>query len=52
MGDREPNYVLVAFGFAILALQVWIVIEAMLVWPRAKGVLEEALPPLTPRRAA
>ncbi|MEK6248701.1 MAG: carbon starvation protein A [Planctomycetales bacterium] len=30
----------------IMALQVWMVIEAVLMWPRAKGVLEEALPPL------
>jgi carbon starvation protein len=33
-------------GFLILALQVWIVIEGVLLWPRVKGVLEEALPPL------
>ena len=46
---NPPNYLLVGFGFVILALQIWIVIEAMLVWPKAKGVLEEALPPLPTR---
>jgi carbon starvation protein len=34
------NWPLVAFGFAILALQVWMAIEAILVWPKARGVLE------------
>ncbi len=49
LSGGEPKYVLVLFGVAILALQVWIVLEAILVWPRAKGVLEQALPPLEPR---
>jgi carbon starvation protein len=29
-----------------LALEVWMLIEAALMWPRVKGVLEETLPPL------
>jgi len=40
------NYLLLGVGAATLVLQIWMVIEAVLVWPRAKGVLEEALPPL------
>ena len=46
--DFLPNqkWHLLAFGVAIVALQLWMVIEAVLMWPRAKGVLEEALPPL------
>lgn len=48
MGGRQPNILLSLFGFVILALQGWIVLEALLIWPRAKGVLEEALPPLEP----
>jgi carbon starvation protein len=52
LGTGQPNYVLVGIGVAILALQIWIVVEALLVWPRAKGVLEEALPPLSPRATA
>ena len=35
-------------GIGILALQAWMVIESLLILPRAKGVLEEALPPLRP----
>ena len=33
-------------GAAILAIQAWMVVEALLLMPRAKGILEEALPPL------
>jgi carbon starvation protein len=34
-------------GAAILGIQAWMVIEALLLMPRVKGILEEALPPLT-----
>lgn len=49
--DFWPNrsWLLLSFGGAILALQVWMVVEAVLMWPRVRGVLEEALPPLPPR---
>ena len=40
------SWLLLAFGGVILALQLWIMFEALAAWPRAKGVLEEALPPL------
>jgi carbon starvation protein len=40
------NYLLLGIGAAALLLQLWMVLEAVLIWPRAKGVLEEALPPL------
>ena len=36
------KYALVAFGAAILLLQGWMMVEAFLLWPRAKGVLESA----------
>jgi carbon starvation protein len=38
-------------GIGILAIQVWMIVEALLILPRAKGVLEEALPPLQPALA-
>lgn len=46
--DFWPNrsWLLLGFGITILGLQVWMVIEALIVLPKAKGVLEEALPPL------
>lgn len=34
------NWLLVAFGFGILSLQVWMVIEGCLVWKKCQGVLE------------
>ncbi|TWT99832.1 Carbon starvation protein A [Botrimarina colliarenosi] len=34
------NWPLVAFGVAILVLQIWMAIEAVFVWPKARGVLE------------
>ena len=44
----KENYLLLGIGAAIVVLQVWIVVEGLLVCRRAKGVLEEALPPLPP----
>jgi carbon starvation protein len=43
-------HLLLAFGAGIILLQVWMVIEALLLWPRAHGVIEEALPPLKNHR--
>lgn len=35
-------------GTITLILQIWMVIEALIMWPKAKGVIETALPPLKP----
>jgi carbon starvation protein len=40
------KYVLFSFGLAVMCLQVWMVIEALLLFPRTRGVLEQSLPPL------
>ncbi|MHC4992614.1 MAG: hypothetical protein ACYTGC_16710 [Planctomycetota bacterium] len=42
----RPNWVLVFVALATLALEVWMVSEALIMWPRVRGELEEALPPL------
>jgi len=42
----KENWLLVAIGFATLALEVWMLIEAFIAFPKAKGVLEPELPPL------
>ncbi len=49
--DFWPNrsWLLLSFGSVILLLQAWMIVEALLIWRRARGVLEEALPPLEPR---
>ena len=51
--DFLPNqkWHLLAFGIAIQGLQIWIIIEALLMFPRARGVLEQSLPPLQPAMA-
>lgn len=46
LSGEQPNYLLGSIGIGTLALQVWMVIEGALLLPRARGVLEEALPPL------
>ena len=48
----KPNYLLTTIGLMVMALQVWMVLEAVWMWPRAKGVLEEALPPLPKSKMA
>lgn len=47
----NEKYLLFGFGVAVMILQVWMVFEALMMFPRAKGVLEEALPPLPPKPA-
>ena len=41
------NAILTAFGLTILGLQVWMVVEGLLVWNRCKGVLEPPIEPAT-----
>ncbi|MGB2498924.1 MAG: carbon starvation protein A [Mariniblastus sp.] len=41
------KYLVAIIGTITLTLQVWMVIEALLIWPKAKGILEPPLPPLS-----
>ena len=43
------KWLLLAFGVGVMLLQVWMLVEAVLLWPKAKGVLEKQLPPLPAR---
>jgi len=45
------SWLLVVVAGVMLALEAWMVIEACLLWPRVRGVLEAPLPPLTPGSA-
>ena len=45
--DHE-KWLLTGFAVAILGLQVWMVVECILLYPRIRGVIEKELPPLTP----
>jgi carbon starvation protein CstA len=42
----KENWTLVGFGIMIEALQIWMLIEGVIMWNKAKGVAPEALPPL------
>ncbi len=42
----KENWLLTGIGFATLALEIWMLIEAFIAFPKAKGVLEPELPPL------
>jgi carbon starvation protein len=44
---QNEQWLLFGFGAVITALQVWMVIEGLLLLPKVKGVVEEPLPPLT-----
>jgi carbon starvation protein len=48
--DQESWLLLFVAGVTLL-LEAWMVVEAVLMWPRARGVLEETLPPLPSRKA-
>jgi len=48
----QNEHLLFSVGLVILGLQAWMVVEGVLLWPRAKGVLEEALPPLDKSKRA
>ncbi len=45
------NYLLVALGITVEGLQVWMIIEGLLMWNKAKGILPEPLPALQPALA-
>ena len=40
----KPNWALIVIALATLVLEGWMVVEAVLLWPRVKGVMEEQLP--------
>ncbi|MFO7975660.1 MAG: carbon starvation protein A, partial [Candidatus Hydrogenedentota bacterium] len=44
----ENKWLLVGIGIAVLILEAWMILEAALMWKRARGVLPEPLPPLKP----
>jgi len=40
----DRNWLLVGIGVASLALELWMIIEAMLLMPKVKGLMEEPAP--------
>ena len=43
----NDKYLVATIGTITLGLQLWMVVEAMLIWPKAKGIIETPLPPHT-----
>ena len=43
----SDHWLLASIALVTLALQLWMVIEGLMMWPKAKGVLEEPLPSLS-----
>ncbi|MBT3482791.1 MAG: carbon starvation protein A [Opitutales bacterium] len=50
LAAEDKNWALILIGIVTLLLEVWMVTEAFLAWPRAKGILEETLEPLSVSR--
>ncbi len=46
---QDGNWLLVGVGVAVEILQIWMIIEGIIMWRKAKGVLPEPLPPLPSR---
>lgn len=44
--EGQVNWVAVTVGVATLILEAWMLVEAVLIWPRVKGVLEDGTGPL------
>ena len=40
----QPNWVIIVVGVATLILEVWMLIEAIILWPKVKGVMESVAP--------
>jgi carbon starvation protein len=48
---QDGRWILLTIGLATLALEAWTIVEAVLLWPRVKGVLEDTLPGAEPEPA-
>jgi carbon starvation protein len=48
----KSDYLLLSFGAVTLLVQIWMMVEGILLWPRVRGIREEALPPLDAIRPA
>lgn len=45
----DGNGPLAAVAVLMLILEAWMIVEAVLLWPRVRGILEETLPPVSPK---
>lgn len=49
---NKGQYLLVGVAGLMLVLEAWLIVEAVLIWPKVKGILEQALPPLPAKRVS
>ncbi len=42
LNSDQPNWVVITFGITTLVLEAWMLVEAIIIWPKVKGVLELA----------
>ena len=42
----DPNWTVIIIAAATMALEAWMIVEAIMLWPKVKGELEKQLPPL------
>ena len=40
LDSNDPNWVVIIIGIATMILEVWMLIEACLLWPQVRGILE------------
>ena len=40
--SNDPNWVVIVIGISTLALEAWMLLEAVLMWPQVKGIAEAA----------
>ena len=52
IGEESPNWTVIIIAIATMALEAWMIVEAIALWPKAKGQLEQALPPLAVKPVA
>ena len=43
LGAEKPNWVLIFIALGTIALEIWMIVEAVRMFPRAKGILESGL---------
>jgi carbon starvation protein len=41
---EDPNWVVIIVGVSTLLLEGWMLVEAAILWPKVKGLLEESMP--------
>ncbi|MCH7546008.1 MAG: carbon starvation protein A [Planctomycetes bacterium] len=47
----DPNWTVIIIAAATMALEAWMIVEAIMLWPKVRGELERQLPPLSVKPA-